>query len=95
MTRFKSSEREVLILKTGTMTDAGHTANEISEALGISVSTVCRFRALAIQAAPKELVPVVLTTTPTVDTVSLSTPEGFRFEGLALQSAVELWRAIR
>ena len=89
------AQREQLINQIAEMTAAGESVGDITRALGVSRSTVNRYRGLARRRS-RELVPIsVAEFTESPARCSLVTPDGFRFEGLDVDAAAELWRALR
>lgn len=95
---FTEDRRSRLIDEVSSRTDAGQSAPEIARALGISRSCVGRYRAIARERPSSELVRVVVEPEPHLDRdgpCALVTPDGFRFEGLDVSAAAELWRSLR
>jgi hypothetical protein len=89
--RFPRVLKARLVSACGRLRAAGHSVDQIAEMLGISAESARRW-----SAGPKAtaLVAVRVTADDARATLTLVTPAGHRVEGLTVQSAAELVRAL-
>lgn len=92
-------DRERLIPQIRQRLDAGATVKEAARAVGVSAKSWYRWMRMAAaepESSPTAFRPVELTSELAVQTsgLSLLTPGGYRVEGLSVETAIQLLRAL-
>ncbi|HBN07275.1 MAG TPA: hypothetical protein DD435_01060 [Cyanobacteria bacterium UBA8530] len=100
--RYKQIERLQLLAEVEHLRDEGHGLLSACRVVGISGKSFHRWKGLA--ASPPAMRPVeftamvpilpVITSKPVIETLTLIAPGGYRIEGMSIESAASLLRAL-